>query len=116
MLACIFHDRVVQYGLLMYIPDVSSRKFSRHYSPSTVAQVSGLSVGSRVVRGPSWEYGDQDGGAGSPGTIVEITSWKGQEGRGVKVHWDCVSDNSIVNQYRWGFEGREYTFFVTEVY
>ena len=31
-----------------------------------------LSVGTRVVRGPDWKWGDQDGGEGHAGTVVEI--------------------------------------------
>ena len=31
-----------------------------------------LSVGLRVVRGPDWKWGDQDGGEGHAGTVVEI--------------------------------------------
>ena len=29
-------------------------------------------VGSRVVRGPDWQWGDQDGGPGHVGTVVTI--------------------------------------------
>ena len=29
-------------------------------------------VGLRVVRGPDWEWGDQDGGEGHVGTVVEV--------------------------------------------
>ena len=29
-------------------------------------------VGSRVVRGPDWQWGDQDGGQGHVGTVVTI--------------------------------------------
>ena len=29
-------------------------------------------VGSRVVRGPDWQWADQDGGAGHVGTVVTI--------------------------------------------
>ena len=31
-----------------------------------------ISVGSRVVRGPDWQWGDQDGGPGHVGTVVTI--------------------------------------------
>ena len=45
--------------------------------------------GLRVVRGPDWEYGDQDGGAGRPGTVTERKSngW-------LKVQWDAGGSNS----------------------
>ena len=41
--------------------------------------------GLRVVRGPDWSCGDQDGGEGHVGTVVEVDS----EGRSVMVQWDC---------------------------
>ena len=31
-------------------------------------------LGVRVVRGPDWEWNDQDGGEGSVGTVVQIGS------------------------------------------
>ena len=31
-----------------------------------------LAVGTRVVRGPDWKWGEQDGGEGHAGTVVEI--------------------------------------------
>ena len=31
-----------------------------------------LCVGLRVVRGPNWSWGDQDGGEGHVGTVVEV--------------------------------------------
>lgn len=56
-----------------------------------------LQVGFRVVRGPDWEYGDQDGGEGHVGTVVEVVeaagddqdSWdSGSVGKQVVVQWD----------------------------
>ena len=45
-----------------------------------------LSVGLRVVRGPGWSYGDQDGGEGCVGTVAAL----GEPGvRGVVVQWDA---------------------------
>ena len=31
-----------------------------------------VQIGLRVVRGPDWERGDQDGGEGHVGTVVEV--------------------------------------------
>ncbi len=56
-----------------------------------------LRVGARVVRGPDWKWDEQDGGAGSMGTVVASPSaevW-------ARVQWD----NGTVNTYRWGHEG-----------
>lgn len=66
-----------------------------------VARVSGISIGSRVRRGPDWKaaYGDQDGGRGRLGTVVELKSWRGSnETLGIRVRWDA---GGAVNTYRW---------------
>ena len=42
-----------------------------------------LLPGIRVVRGPDWKWGDQDGGEGHLGTVVEVVS-KNE----VVVQWD----------------------------
>ena len=54
--------------------------------------------GLRVVRGPDWEWGDQDGGEGFVGTVVGL-----EEGGSVIVQWDmgqkcryrCGRDNKF---------------------
>ena len=49
-----------------------------------------VDVGFRVVRGPDWEWGDQDGGEGHVGTVVEVGEPSvGDGGRAVVVQWDC---------------------------
>ena len=56
-------------------------------------------LGLRVVRGPDWEWGDQDGGEGFVGTVAGL-----EEGGGaVIVQWDmgqrcryrCGQDNKF---------------------
>ena len=37
-----------------------------------MTELASISVGSRVVRGPDWSWGDQDGGLGHVGTVVTI--------------------------------------------
>jgi len=51
-------------------------------------RASSLNVGDRVRRGPDWEWGDQDGGAGNAGTITDVDSdgW-------VRVKWDKGGSN-----------------------
>ena len=58
-------------------------------------QPKSLVVGMKVVRGPSWWYGDQDGGAGAIGT-VETVGGKGSHS--ITVKWS----NGHCNNYRWG--------------
>ena len=59
-----------------------------------------IEVGLRVVRGPDWKWGDQDGGEGHLGTVIE----SGEEtavGRVVLVLWDTGNRSN----YRCGLEG-----------
>lgn len=55
-------------------------------------------VGMRVVRGPGWEWENQDGGKGSAGTIIDEPSGEGW----VSVTWDKGGTYS----YRVGAEGK----------
>ena len=57
-----------------------------------------MADGLRVVRGPDWEWGDQDGGEGYVGTVV------GLEGGGgaVVVQWDTGQRC----RYRCGEQGK----------
>lgn len=62
-----------------------------------------MDVGLRVVRGPDWKWGNQDGGEGFVGTVVEV----GQPGsqtspdKTVVVHWDSGARTN----YRVGYQG-----------
>jgi E3 ubiquitin-protein ligase mind-bomb len=59
-----------------------------------------IELGLRVVRGPNWKWGDQDGGEGCLGTVID----PGEEtasGRGVVVLWD----NGNKSNYRCGIDG-----------
>ena len=47
----------------------------------------GMCLGLRVVRGPDWEWGDQDGGEGHVGTVVEDEI---SLNKSVVVQWDCT--------------------------
>ncbi|KAK2559836.1 E3 ubiquitin-protein ligase MIB2 [Acropora cervicornis] len=61
-------------------------------------------LGVRVVRGPDWEWNDQDGGEGSVGTVFQI----GSDTKSpitepiVLVQWDC----GIKANYRAGMDGK----------
>ena len=62
-----------------------------------------VQVGLRVVRGPDWEWGDQDGGEGHVGTVVEVGEPPVSDGgRAVVVQWDCGERC----KYRCGLEGK----------
>ena len=55
-------------------------------------------VGLRVVRGPDWEWGDQDGGEGFVGTVAGLE----EGGGGVIVQWDMGQRSS----YRCGKDNK----------
>ena len=63
-----------------------------------------LQVGSRVVRGPDWVWGDQDGGPGHVGTLVTIgRPHHAQCPPGtVKIIWD----SGAAQNYRVGYSGQ----------
>ncbi|XP_038061716.1 E3 ubiquitin-protein ligase MIB2-like [Patiria miniata] len=62
----------------------------------------GIFPGARVVRGPDWEWGDQDGGEGKIGTVKEVIGAQGTHRSWVKVQWP----NRSTNQYRRGHGGK----------
>ncbi|XP_038061724.1 E3 ubiquitin-protein ligase MIB1-like [Patiria miniata] len=62
----------------------------------------GIFPGARVVRGPDWQWGDQDGGEGKIGTVKEVISAEGTHRSWVKVQWP----NRSTNQYRRGHGGK----------
>ncbi|EQC27181.1 hypothetical protein SDRG_14984 [Saprolegnia diclina VS20] len=70
-----------------------------------------LAPGDVVVRGDDWIYGDEDGGAGAAGDVVELCSWKQRAGTGVKVHWRGTNTTAL---YRYGYNGH-YDVFLANV-
>ncbi|XP_033731449.1 E3 ubiquitin-protein ligase MIB2-like, partial [Pecten maximus] len=65
----------------------------------------GMFPGAKVVRGTDWDWSDQDGGAGSSGTVAGLRSY--EEGIGdrnsVTVTWEKTQKTA---KYRVGFEGK----------
>lgn len=55
-----------------------------------------ISLGCLVTRGPDWQYGDQDGGAGNIGSVFQVA-----ENGMVQVRWQRGQ-----KQYRFGYEGK----------
>ncbi|XP_077007700.1 E3 ubiquitin-protein ligase MIB2 isoform X2 [Tamandua tetradactyla] len=63
----------------------------------------GIFQGAKVVRGPDWEWGAQDGGEGKPGRVVDIRGWDVETGRSVaSVTWA----DGTTNVYRVGHKGK----------
>lgn len=66
-------------------------------------QARGIFAGARVVRGPDWDWGNQDGGEGKAGTVTDIRGWETESGRSVaSVRWSSGS----TNVYRLGHLGK----------
>ena len=60
-----------------------------------------VQLGLRVVRGPDWEWGDQDGGEGHVGTVVEVGDQDiANQPRSATVQWDSGERS----KYRCGIE------------
>lgn len=65
-------------------------------------QLKGIFVGARVVRGPDWEWNNQDGGPNKTGRVMEIRGWDNESCRSVaNVSWASGS----TNVYRLGHKG-----------
>ena len=68
-----------------------------------------VQVGLRVVRGPNWRWGDQDGGEGHVGTVIEVQrAGRRDDSESTKtpcvvtVQWDCGNRC----RYRCGIEDK----------
>ncbi|XP_061456811.1 E3 ubiquitin-protein ligase MIB2 [Rhineura floridana] len=82
-----------------------------HSQPVTVSPrqnllriaLKGTFQGAKVVRGPDWEWGNQDGGEGKTGRVVDIRGWDVETGRSVaSVTWT----DGTTNVYRVGHKGK----------
>jgi hypothetical protein len=92
-------NRAYLLVLLFVCVELRAEEIDRPVAPFGIARVAGISVGSRVRRGPDWRYGDQDGAAGAAGTVVELRAWQGSNDTlGIRVRWDETKD---LNTYRW---------------
>nr|CAD7409272.1 unnamed protein product [Timema poppensis] len=66
-------------------------------------QLKGIFVGAKVVRGPDWDWNNQDGGEGKTGRVIDIRGWDNESGRSVaNVTWTSGS----TNVYRLGHKGK----------
>ena len=68
-------------------------------------QSGGVKVGLRVVRGGDWQWGNQDGGEGFVGTVVEVGGQSGSRNpdKTVVVVWDT----GVCAKYRAGYDGKD---------
>ncbi|XP_072378782.1 E3 ubiquitin-protein ligase MIB2 isoform X1 [Diabrotica undecimpunctata] len=71
-------------------------------SGSRKAELRGIFYGAKVVRAHSWEWGNQDGGEGNVGVVLDIRGWDNESSRSVaNVRWYSGS----TNVYRIGHKG-----------
>ncbi|XP_035392240.1 E3 ubiquitin-protein ligase MIB2 [Electrophorus electricus] len=71
----------------------------------------GIFQGVKVIRGPDWDWGNQDGGEGKVGKVVDIRGWDQESGRSVaSVTWA----NGTTNVYRMGHKGKVDLKYVTD--
>ncbi|XP_030842660.1 E3 ubiquitin-protein ligase MIB2 isoform X3 [Strongylocentrotus purpuratus] len=102
--ACYFagkHDHNHEFVRLVTQSSAGARVSKRQNCAKT--QVRGLLPGARVVRGADWDWGDQDGGDGKAGNIINIRGWEQESGRSVaNVTWGT----SLTNVYRIGHKGK----------
>uniref|UniRef100_A0A4W3HP84 E3 ubiquitin-protein ligase MIB2 n=1 Tax=Callorhinchus milii TaxID=7868 RepID=A0A4W3HP84_CALMI len=71
----------------------------------------GIFQSAKVVRGPDWDWGNQDGGEGKTGKVVDIRGWDTESGRSVSsVAWS----NGTTNVYRMGHKGKVDLKYVTD--
>uniref|UniRef100_F6ZI07 E3 ubiquitin-protein ligase MIB2 n=1 Tax=Monodelphis domestica TaxID=13616 RepID=F6ZI07_MONDO len=74
---------------------------ARHNLPRITLR--GIFQGAKVLRGPDWEWGNQDGGEGKPGRVIDIRGWDVETGRSVaSVTWA----DGTTNVYRVGHKGK----------
>ncbi|XP_069101873.1 E3 ubiquitin-protein ligase MIB2-like [Argopecten irradians] len=73
-------------------------------STGTKIRALGIFPGAKVQRGPHWEFGDQDGGSASKGTVLDIRPYGAALGtrNAVKVKWP----HGEANVYRVGSQGK----------
>lgn len=66
-------------------------------------ELRGIFAGAKVRRGANWNWGDQDGGEGETGWVVEIQDWLKESCRSVaNVAWAT----NTTNVYRVGHKGQ----------
>lgn len=66
-------------------------------------EAKGIFAGSQVMRGPDWDWGNQDGGPQSVGQVLDVRGWELESFRSVAcVKWKPTS----TNVYRVGHKGK----------
>eukprot|EP01083_Nonionella_stella_P198191 727885_1 len=61
-------------------------------------------IGDRVVRGPDWKWGDQDGGNGLEGTVRGLRQWHPHDPLNRTTEAVVVWDHGLYGNYRFGYK------------
>ncbi|XP_067951450.1 E3 ubiquitin-protein ligase MIB2-like [Watersipora subatra] len=69
----------------------------------TVLEAKGIFPGAKVERGPAWEWGNQDGGDGKQGKVLDIRGWDTETERSVA---NIIWQSGTANVYRLGHKGK----------
>lgn len=72
------------------IYEEASKKNTQYQAMSGAEEASLMKLGTRVVRGPDWKWGDQDGLPSAIGTVI---SELGEDGW-IRVQWSSGETNS----------------------
>uniref|UniRef100_A0A8W8L1M9 HECT-type E3 ubiquitin transferase n=1 Tax=Magallana gigas TaxID=29159 RepID=A0A8W8L1M9_MAGGI len=94
-------DRVLQDNMVSMCAVLEEQKHKKQAAPVPISGpelAAMMKIGTRVMRGVDWKWGDQDGPAPSLGRVIGEL---GDDGW-IRVHWDTGSTNS----YRMGKEGK----------
>lgn len=101
MSVCCDRDALTIYSRFQFPSPPRSVRVPTRQSSTKIA-LRGIFVGAKVCRGPDWEWGQQDGGDGHTGRVMEIRGWDNESCRSVaNVSW--VSGST--NVYRLGHKG-----------
>ncbi|WAR14663.1 MIB2-like protein, partial [Mya arenaria] len=71
------------YGVIDMLYDNANAEIDQHRNTEEQSRTQQKMLGLRVVRGPNWQHGDQDGGEDHVGTVVEVNG-----ANSVIVVWD----------------------------
>eukprot|EP01084_Bolivina_argentea_P151646 264689_1 len=70
-----------------------------------IPKCKGIYIGDRVVRGPDWKWGDQDGGVGLEGTIYGLRQWHPKDPKNVVTEVVVMWDHGLYGNYRYNYYG-----------
>ena len=95
-----FDDKLKNLRYLMRINDL--QQVIQSYFRASKFQ--DIFIGDRVVRGPDWKWGNQDGGAGLEGTVRGLRQWHPKDPPNVTTEVVVLWDHGLYGNYRFGYK------------